>query len=276
MKCAWDGLLSVLPPWMRQELDRLGRETMEELRLRLGQVPSLVLGTGEVRLDRPVHEEDLQYVVNGATKYSPWASATTARGYITIRGGHRIGLAGETVVQQGKVTGFRRVTSLCIRVAREFPGIAKGLPLTDSVLILGPPGSGKTTLLRDLIRLRSEAAPGSLAVVDEREELFPQGVDRGPRTDVLTGCSKAQGLDMALRTLGPTAVAVDEITAPEDCQALIRAGWSGVDLLATAHGSGPSDLENRPVYRMLTENKLFDHLVVLRRDKSWHLERMCE
>ena len=168
---------------------------------------------------------------------------------------------------------MRRVDSLCIRVARDMEGIGK--PFTDlmgSVLILGPPGAGKTTLLRDLCRQFSKRE--TVAVVDERGELFPQGFDRGAALDILSMCPKPEGIDMALRTLGPASIAVDEITGEEDAYALLRAGWSGVRLLATVHASCWEDLKRRAIYRTLTENHLFDHILICRRDKSRPTERM--
>ena len=153
MMCAWKQLLSVLPPRLRPEVDRLGKNALQELRLRLGMPPELVL-SGESRwLGCCVSREDLNYCINAASRYSPWAAATTAQGYLTAPGGHRIGLCGEVVCKDGIVTGIREISSLCIRVARDFPGIAKRAADTPgSILILGAPGWGKTTLLRDLIR----------------------------------------------------------------------------------------------------------------------------
>ena len=195
---------------------------------------------------------------------------------ITAPGGHRIGLCGQAVVQNSELTGLRQVSSLCIRVARDFPGIAQRLPYTGgSILILGKPGSGKTTLLRDLIRQRSDTGKGSVAVVDERGELFPTGFATGFRTDILTGCGKGKGIDILLRTMSPTTVAVDEITSEHDCEALLKAGWCGVDLLATAHASSKEDLYARPVYRPLVNSRLFNTLVVLQPDKSFKAERMA-
>jgi stage III sporulation protein AA len=113
-------------------------------------------------------------------------------------------------------------------------------------------------------------------VVDERGELFPDagGFVTGPRTDVLRGCSKKEGIEILLRTMGPGAIAVDEITSEQDCIELLRAGWCGVDLLATAHAASKTDLHARPIYRALVKNELFDHLVILQSDKSCITERM--
>ena len=276
MRCAWKEFLSILPAWMRRDVDELGAERLQELRLRLGKPPELIRADSALSLKRNVGADDLNFIVNTASRYSPWAASTMANGYITASGGHRIGLCGEAVIQGGKMTGFRHLNSLCLRVARDVTDIATGLRgYSGSILIIGKPGAGKTTLLRDFIRLRSRQQ--TVAVVDERGELFPSegGFDRGNRTDVLTGCPKAQGIDALLRVMGPSVIAVDEITSEEDCQALIRAGWCGVELLATAHASGISDLRNRPVYQPLIGSGLFDTVVVLHSDKSWKAERMA-
>lgn len=275
MKCAWQELLSILPSWLAREADNLGRETLQELRLRKGQVPQLVCRGGDHWLGRKITLDDLNFCVNTASRYSPWAAQSAAQGYITAPGGHRIGLCGEAVVQSGSMTGMRTVHSLCIRIARDFVGIAsRAGKLKGSVLLIGPPGSGKTTLLRDLIRQISQKE--MVAVVDERGELFPEGCfERGKSMDVLCGCPKSQGIDAVLRTMGPQCIAVDEITAQEDCEALMRSGWCGVRLLATAHAASVSDLKTRALYRPLLETQLFEHVLVLNRDKFWREERMA-
>lgn len=276
MKCAWQKLLAVLPQHIRGEVDNLSRDNLQEVRLRLDEPVQLVTGEGLKILSVRVTAADISFVVNAASRYSPWAAESAASGYVTAPGGHRIGLCGQCTLQNGVVTGIREVTSLCVRVARECFGVALGVPNNGSVLILGPPGSGKTTLLRDLIRIVSDRGTGSVSVVDERGELFPREADfdRGKQTDVLTGCDKASGIDMVLRTMGPRYVAVDEITNQNDCQALIRAGWCGVKLMATAHATDLADLRQRPVYRPLIQTGIFDTVVVLKPDKSWRVERV--
>lgn len=273
MKCAWDRLLQILPPWLRQDVDRLGKDKMQELRLRLGKPPELVLGSESIWMKQPCQVEDLNYVVNTASRYSPWAAESIQEGYLTAPGGHRIGLCGQAAVHGNQVRGIRQAESLCIRVARDFEGIAESVNQNGSILIIGPPGSGKTTLLRDLIRQISRKE--TVAVVDERGELFPQGAfDQGKRLDVLTGCPKRDGIMMVLRTMGPAAIAVDEITAREDCGALAYAGWCGVRLLATVHGGDLQDLQKKPLYKPLWDEQLFDRYLVLDRDKRFREERM--
>ncbi len=273
MNCAWKELLAVLPLRMRGEVDRLGRESLQEIRFRLNGPVELVCATGSKWLTACATEEDLKFTVNMASRYSPWSAQSAANGYITAPGGHRIGLAGDCVVQNGSVTGVRTVSSLCVRVARDFDGISGSAgDIPGNILILGPPGSGKTTLLRDM--LRHIADKTCVCVVDERAELFPHGFIRGKRMDVLTGCNKAHGIDMGLRAMGPSCIAVDEITAQSDCDSLMQAGWCGVRLLATAHAANVRDLQQRPVYKPLWECALFETAVILRRDKSWYTERM--
>lgn len=273
MNCAWNELLAILPPRIRPEVDRHGRDSAEELRLRVNAPPELRCGRNSLWLKDRITGEDIRCCVNTASRFSPWASAGTASGYVTAPGGHRIGLCGEAVMIEGRVTGVRNIQGLCIRIARDFPGIAQPLAgLKGSVLILGAPGWGKTTLLRDLIRRRSDREV-HVGVVDQRGELFPGDFPRGTCTDVLTGCPKAAGIDMLLRTMGPETIALDEITAREDCEALIQAAWCGVDLIATVHASCLEDLQRRELYRSLMREGIFDHLVILNRDKSWHVER---
>ena len=281
MRCAWQAYLNLLPTWMRQAVDKQGRDTLQELRLRIGQPPQLVSNFGNLWLEKPVTREDLNYCINSASRYSPWSANTSANGYITAPGGHRLGVCGQATISKQGMTGISIVNSICLRVARDFPGIArKAVSTNGSVLIIGKPGCGKTTLLRDLIREKSNLVEGSVAVVDERGELFPYVQDKpcfppGNCTDILTGCPKVQGIESVLRSMGPSCIAVDEITAAEDCEALTLAGWCGVTLLATAHAGNKQDLFQRPVYAPLVKSGLFQTLLVLHSDKSYGIERMA-
>lgn len=273
MRCAWKELLEILPQRLRREVDQQGMDGLQELRLRFHAPPELVL-QGESRwLQGNITREELSFVVNAASRYSPWAAESMSQGFLTAPGGHRIGICGQAVYKEGRVGGMREITSLCIRVARDFPELGDRLKgLCCSVLILGAPGWGKTTLLRCLIRQYAQNI--QVSVVDDRGELFPDGFVRGPKMDVLTGCPKGEAMERVLRTMGPACIAVDEITAEEDCKALISAANCGVILLATAHGASLRDFRTRPVYQRLSGQGVFDTLVTLKPDKSWQVERI--
>lgn len=273
MTCAWNALLGILPGWMRSQLDDRDRETLQELRLRINAPPECIGSGGIRRMGREVDRSDLQYCVNAASKYSPWAASTAENGYITAPGGHRIGLCGQAVCTPEQKIRIQELTSVCIRVARDFPGIGeKAALISGSLLILGAPGWGKTTLLRDLCRILSKRE--TLCVVDSRCELFPPEIPRGERMDVLSGCDKPRGMEMVLRTMGPSYIAADEITSAEDCAAILHAANCGVSLLATAHGTCAQDYLSRPAYRPLAEHRVFPTLLILHPDKSYTVERM--
>ena len=259
--------------------DKQGRA--EELRLRIGHPVTVVFPQGELSLGtNPVTGRDLEQLLELASRASVHTVADQLRrGYLTVEGGHRVGLCGTPVLRDGQIHGLGRLSSAAIRVARQVTGAAA--PVAQklleqsgafcSTLILAPPGAGKTTLLRDLIRIVSHGkgmAPQRVAVADERGEVaalwngVPQ-LDVGERTDVLEGCPKAQALMMLLRAMNPQVLAADEITAPEDVAALISAAGCGVKLLATAHGSAREDLARRPLYRELMAAKVFERLLLI-------------
>ena len=271
MNCDWEGLLSILPMWLRREVDIRKQEQLQEIRLRSGEDTELILKGKRVWLQHASRQQDLDYCINAVTRYSPWAAASSAQGYLTAPGGHRIGICGEAILKDGTIAGFRTVRSLCIRVARDVQGLIENTAgITGSALIIGAPGWGKTTLLRECIRKLSREK--TVAVVDERGELFPPGFSAGLQTDILTGCPKAQGIIQLLKAMGAQVIAVDEITAQEDCQALLRASCCGVELLATAHAGSMEELKSRPVYRPILG--IFQHILILKADQTYQVERM--
>lgn len=281
---------SLLPSRQRravESMDLWDKARAEEIRLRMGRPPTVLFPEGEAPFpcySDPVQAEDLTAVLEISTQASFHTVLERIRnGFITVKGGHRVGLCGTAVIQQGEVSNLRQISSLAIRVAREVPGAAKEvLPALieggglRSTLILSPPGGGKTTLLRDLIRMISSGEGTEalrVGVADERGELCavyhgtPQ-MEIGPRTDVMDGCPKEEGLMMLLRGMNPQVLAADEITAPGDIAALETAANCGVILLATAHGRTMEDLEVRPLYRRLLSLGLFQRIVFLRSERG--------
>jgi len=275
----YDEAVELLPYNLRAParlIDEADKAAAEEFRFRMGQSPAIVLPEGE----RPfatgqVTAKELTAVLEIASAVSAHAVRDSMkRGYITAKGGFRVGLGGQTVIRDGEVSGFLHLSSAAIRVTKEIPGVAdsflpqlKDQGVLQSTLILSPPGGGKTTVLRDLIRRCSHDGQ-RVAVADERGELAalrdgaPQ-MDVGPRTDVLTGCPKAEAVLMLLRAMNPEIIAMDEITAPADTGALEHAANCGVTLLATAHGQGLEDLKRKPMYRRLFRKGLFQRLLVV-------------
>lgn len=229
-----------------------------------------------------VSEQDLREMLNYISNYSLYAYREEIRqGYITIEGGHRIGVAGQAAVVNGKITGISPITFLNIRIAHEKKGCAKKvLPLIRNhncifnTLILSVPGVGKTTLLRDSIRALSNGdAYGvrlKVCVVDERSEIgaschgIPQN-DLGPRTDVLDGCSKAEGIQMFIRSMSPQIIAVDELGTENDFFAVEQALNCGSKVLGTIHAGGVKELCEKPYLKRWIERKLFQRFVCLER-----------
>ncbi len=277
-------IFSILPPELSSAAARLDTSRLEELRLRTGQIPAALVCGQERPIPgspEPVTSRMLEEILSAATGHSCYSAEETLReGFVTLPGGHRIGLCGTAAVQNGSVRAIRAVSSLCIRIARQLPTAPPELVrrLRGSTLILGSPGSGKTTLLRDCVRRLSNGGQ-RVCIVDERGELAaclhgrPQ-LDVGTHTDVLTGCPKAAGIPLLLRGMRPDWIAVDEITAPEDIRVMEQASHCGVRFLATAHASGRDELQKRPLYRGLCELEIFKTLWLLTPERQVREERM--
>lgn len=287
-----------LAPRVRMIIEKLPYDLLsktEEIRLRHSRPLILYWAGGEAYLSAngSVSTAKEAYIVTGGdientleliSSYSLYAYEEEIRqGYLTIPGGHRVGLAGRAVMENGKIKILRDITSFNFRVARQIKGAGeKVLPfLYDRrvgriyhSLIISPPQGGKTTLLRDLARLISEGVGilgqggQKVGIVDERSEIAGcfQGVpqlDVGLRTDVLDACPKAEGMTLMLRSLSPQVIITDEIGREDDARAIEDAVHAGVSVIASAHGSTLDEICRRPVLGMLLENNYFERLVFL-------------
>ena len=229
---------------------------------------------------RRVSGREVRETLEYAGSYSLYAYEEELRqGFLTVQGGHRVGVAGKAVFEGGRIRTLRHVSFLNIRLAHQVKGCAETiLPVlydgerVCNTLILSPPGFGKTTLLRDMIRLISDGGKGhagmTVGVADERSELAAcyQGIpqnDVGIRTDVLDACPKAQGLFMLIRTMAPQLVAADEIGSGEDVSALRLAGLSGCSVLVSAHGASLREIRARPYVGELLEEGFFERYILL-------------
>lgn len=269
-----------LPRHLRSALSCLpagSQAAAEEIRLRIGRPMTLVTAEDEISTGSIVSSDDLDLTIEIASQCSAYAVLDQVKnGYVAIRGGHRLGICGTGVVKNGEIANLRQISSLSLRVAREFPGAASAVlgQLQEdgrllSTLIISAPGRGKTTLLRDLIRCISDGqgiSPRRVGIADERGELAAMyhgepGMNIGARSDVVDGCSKAAAMLMLLRGMNPQVIAVDEITVPEDVEAMELATGCGVALLATAHAGDLEDLCRRGLYRRLMEQKIFRRVI---------------
>ena len=292
-----------LAPTIRRPIERLSEDLWsraEEVRLRRGRPLSLVTDGGDMWLSPQglptsdpsaayvVDEDDTRKTLSLVSQGSVYALEEEFRqGFVTLPGGHRVGLTGRALLEAGRLRTITNVAGLNIRLSREVRGVASPLlgRVTSSggrpasTLILSPPGCGKTTMLRDLIRLLSNGVPERglggfrVGLVDERSEVAAcfEGVpqrDVGLRTDVLDACPKAEGVFVLLRGMSPEVIAADEIGRPEDARALHEAAGAGSAVVATAHGSSVEELAARPMLGEIIRSGLFQVYVILSRRRG--------
>jgi stage III sporulation protein AA len=268
-------LINQIPPNQKEEL--------EEIRIRINRPMEITLKGAPRFLSYIIQPEDAFHLLNKISHFSMYTlEEELKRGYITVSGGHRIGLAGKVVLEEGRVKAIRDISSFNIRIAREKVGIAD--PIIPYIfqggwmhtMVIGPPQTGKTTLLRDIARMISSGIPKKgiqackVGIVDERSEIagcvngIPQ-LTFGHRLDVLDACPKAEGMMMMIRSMSPDVLIVDEIGRKEDAEAIQEAVHAGIKLIMTTHGTSIEEIRNRPSLKNILEERIFQRFVVLSR-----------
>ncbi len=288
-------LLKIFASSVRGVLGKLDIDynSLQEIRLRT-QAPLLIrYGNLEYYVNREgglTKERKNSYIISGVEmketveyigNYSLYAYEDELRqGFITVQGGHRVGMAGKVIVEKNEIKTMKYISFINVRLSHQIKGCAdRLLPYVTegdemkNTLIISPPRCGKTTLLRDLIRQLSDGSDDragmTVGVVDERSEIaacymgVPQN-ELGIRTDVLDCCPKAKGMLMLIRTMAPQVVAVDEIGGREDMEAIEAVRNCGCKLLATVHGSSLDDIRSKPILRELFKEQAFERYVVLK------------
>ena len=287
-------ITKLFPAQIRKALGQalFDRNKIYEIRLRVN-APLIVIYQGkeyfltlEGELTREeakayhVQTEDLKEMLEYISGYSLYAFEEEIRqGFLTIVGGHRVGIAGKTILDGNKIKSLKYISYINLRLSHQIKGCAS--PILPYIiknrqichtLIISPPRCGKTTLLRDLIRQVSNGnryMPGvSVGVVDERSEIagsyqgIPQN-DLGIRTAVLDCCPKAEGMMLLIRSMSPEVVAVDELGDYEDIHAIESVIHCGCKLFATVHGSSIEDIKRKPLLQRLMQEKVFERYIVL-------------
>ena len=263
------------------EEERILFDHIQEIKLRIGK-PLIIIYRGKERMwkDVIVTKEEIKETLEYISNYSLYAyEHELKQGFITIEGGHRVGMAGQVIMEEGKIKNLKYISSINLRISHEvkncadkiFPYITYNKQMYHTLLI-SPPRCGKTTLLRDIIRQVSDGnmwVKGcTVGVVDERSELGgcylgnPQN-EMGVRTDILDRCPKAEGMIMLIRSMAPQVIAVDEIGAQEDVHAIEYAMHCGCKMLATAHGYSMEEIQRKPIFEKLVQERRFERYVIL-------------
>lgn len=272
-------IIGCLPPDIRRQLEEQPREileSLEEIRI-YKERPAQIFAAGRrIQLDGFTAHDSINSILNSLMKFSYYAyEEDMGNGFITVDGGHRVGICGKAVVENGKVRLIREISSLNIRRSREIIGCSDKIQpyLIDwktrqinNILIASPPGCGKTTLIRDIARYLSEESY-KVAICDERSEIAGvyNGVSSyrfGPMVDVLDSCPKAQGMKMLIRAMSPDVVITDEIGQPADIEAIRSCVNSGVSVITTVHGKTQDEL-SRGIVGQLINEKIFNHIIIL-------------
>lgn len=280
----------ILPESIRTILESIKNlEKMQEVRIKANKPLQVYLGKDEIVTEYIITEEDIKIILQRMSNYSIYAFEEEIKnGYITIKGGHRVGICGSCVIDNNRVRTIKNVASLNIRICREvigcsdkiMPYIVDGEKVLNTIVI-SPPKCGKTTLIRDIARNLSngfkigyiKVSGKKVCIIDERSEIggcsngIPQ-MNVGIRTDVFDSCLKSMGIMMAIRSMSPDVIICDEIGTYKDMESILAAMNSGVNLITTIHGLGIEDLYKRSVFKEILDNNVFDRAIILSASKE--------
>ncbi|WP_207652172.1 stage III sporulation protein AA [Clostridium oryzae] len=278
-----DEIYSILSDNIRNYIKRVNNlDKLQEIRIRAGKPLILNVADKELILDYIVSIEDLRIVIQRISNYSIYAyEEEIKQGFITINGGHRVGLCGKFVIENNKVKTLKNAASINIRISREVKGCSdRVIPYIlnhgniCNTIIISPPKCGKTTILRDISRNISNGintinlAGKKVCVIDERSEIaaccngIPQ-LEVGLRTDVMDNCPKSEGIMMAIRSMSPEVIICDEIGTHADMESILSALSCGVNLITTMHGDSLQDLYSRLVFKDIINNHVFKRAVIM-------------
>ena len=281
-------ILEILPSEVKNVVTNCrDADSIQEIRLKINKPLIFVSNNKEIRTSYEGKAEDIRIIIQKISSYSIYAFEEEIRqGFITIQGGHRVGICGSCVLDGNYIKTIKNISSINIRIAKDVKGCSDSvLPFITNegqvlnTILISPPKCGKTTILRDLARQISNGVSRwnlsgkNVAIVDERSEIaacyrgIPQ-MDVGIRTDVLDNCPKSEGIIMAIRSMSPQLIVCDEIGTYKDMESIVAALNSGVNLITTIHGFSEKDLFNRPVFNEVIENKVFDRAVILSNKKG--------
>jgi len=275
-------VLDIFPNNIKQIIESLEIKELEEIRIKVDKPLLLQIGRHEIQQDYNPTREDVKNILYKLSNFSLYAvSEELKQGFITVKGGHRVGICGNCVMERNKVKTIKDISSINVRVCREIidcsnkviPYIVENNNVYNSIII-SPPKCGKTTILRDIARKLSDGIPSlefsgkKISIIDERSEIggcyngIPQ-LQIGIRTDIFDNCPKSEGIMMAIRSMSPDIIICDEIGSKADVESILMALSSGVKLITTIHGFGIEDLTNREVFKDLIGNKVFKRGIVL-------------
>lgn len=278
-----ENIFFILPENIRNEIKSIKNyDVLQEIRIKVNKPLIIQIGEKEYISRFKATEEDMKRMLNKMSGYSIYAVEDELKqGYITVKGGHRIGVCGECIMEGSKVKTIKYVSSINIRVCKEIIGcsnnIMKQIVENNRVLntiIISPPRCGKTTILRDITRNLSDGMISfgfkgkKVSVIDERSEIgacangIPQ-MNIGIRTDIMDNCPKSIGIMMAIRSMAPEVIVCDEIGTYDDMKSILAAVNCGVNIITTIHGYGIEDLYDRDVFKDITQNKVFRKAIVL-------------